>query len=518
MIYRFRLSFLFFVVVLSSCRTVEKIEKINTNFDESIVIDLNNISPINNGVFEGWGTSLCWWGNRLGENESLSDKAVELFFDKEKGIGLNIVRYNIGGGDNPSHNHIKRSDSAMPGFLIFNESSEKFEYDWSSDRRQRNVLKKINYTVGKDDLIIEFFSNAPPYFMTKSGCSSGSKPAIKNNIKENMYRDFAEYLTEVVYSLQIIDGIKVSSLEPMNEPSSVSWRKFSEKQEGCHISRGKKQSELILFTRECLDKKGLDNIIVSGTDESGVGIQASSFSALSETAKASLKRINTHTYFGKNYERLFKLAAEYNKTLWVSESDFPGRVGSDNGEMGPALAFSKKIIKDMNGLKPSAWLIWQSIADYVSEEPFYGIADSKKLPDFSEGFWGLAVADFDNEEIVVSKKYYIFGQFTKFIRPNSYVIYTGSENCIASYMPEQKQVSIVFVNSTDKEKLCKFDLSSFVKNCKNITVVRTSGKSIKDDENMKTLEKSSAVIQDSVFYDVLIPDSVTTFLIDTDIF
>lgn len=516
--YLLKIFFLFFIIILSSCHTVKKIEKFDTKIDESIIIDLKNTSPINNGVFEGWGTSLCWWGNRLGENEKLSDKAVELFFDKEKGLGLNIVRYNIGGGDNPSHNHIKRSDSAIPGFLIYNDFSKKFEYDWTSDSRQRNVLKKINYSVGKDDLIIEFFSNSPPYFMTKSGCSSGSLPAIKNNLKENMYRDFAEYLVEVVYNLQIIDDIKITSLEPMNEPSSISWSKFSEKQEGCHISKGKNQSDLILFTRECLDKKGLYDIIISGTDESGVDVQSSSFSTLSESAKSSLKRINTHTYFCKNYEKLFKLAVEYDKTIWVSESDYPRKIGSNNGEMGPALAFAKKIIKDMNGLKPSAWLIWQAIADYISEEPFYGIIDGREIPNFLEGFWGLAVADFDNEEIIISKKYYIFGQFTKFIRPNSYVIYTGSENCIASYKPEQKEISIVFVNSTDKEKLCKFDLSSFVKECKNIIAVRTSGKSIIDGENMEILEKFSAIIEEGVFYSVLMPNSVTTFLMDVEVY
>ena len=28
-------------------------------------------SPFNNGEFEGWGTSLCWWANRVGYNLSL---------------------------------------------------------------------------------------------------------------------------------------------------------------------------------------------------------------------------------------------------------------------------------------------------------------------------------------------------------------------------------------------------------------------------------------------------------------
>lgn len=26
-------------------------------------------SPFNNGEFQGWGTALCWWANRLGYSE-----------------------------------------------------------------------------------------------------------------------------------------------------------------------------------------------------------------------------------------------------------------------------------------------------------------------------------------------------------------------------------------------------------------------------------------------------------------
>ena len=85
-----------------------------------IKLDLAKGSPFNDGVFEGWGTSLCWWANRIGYSDKLTDAAVDAFFDQTKGLKLNIVRYNIGGGDDPSHHHITRSDSntiTFPGAL-----------------------------------------------------------------------------------------------------------------------------------------------------------------------------------------------------------------------------------------------------------------------------------------------------------------------------------------------------------------------------------------------------------------
>ena len=31
------------------------------------------------GEFEGWGTSLCWWANRIGYNAKLTDEAANAF-------------------------------------------------------------------------------------------------------------------------------------------------------------------------------------------------------------------------------------------------------------------------------------------------------------------------------------------------------------------------------------------------------------------------------------------------------
>lgn len=62
-------------------------------------LSLRRCSPFNGGKFEGWGTSFCWWPNRIGYLDELSEQAAKLFFDPKEGLGLNIIRYNIGGGE-----------------------------------------------------------------------------------------------------------------------------------------------------------------------------------------------------------------------------------------------------------------------------------------------------------------------------------------------------------------------------------------------------------------------------------
>ena len=88
--------------------------------------------------------------------------------DPKEGLGLNIIRYNIGGGDDPTHHHITRTDSMVPGYAInpsHDANGYHWSYDWNADQNQRNVLMKVAECYGKD-LIVEGFSNSPPYFMT----------------------------------------------------------------------------------------------------------------------------------------------------------------------------------------------------------------------------------------------------------------------------------------------------------------------------------------------------------------
>jgi hypothetical protein len=49
-------------------------------------------------AFEGWGTSLCWFANVAGGYpDPLREYLADLLFDVQRGLGLQIARYNIGG-------------------------------------------------------------------------------------------------------------------------------------------------------------------------------------------------------------------------------------------------------------------------------------------------------------------------------------------------------------------------------------------------------------------------------------
>ena len=474
--------------------------------DTAAAATIVSISPydvydINGGKFEGWGTSLCWWANRIGYSDTLSQKAAETFFSTD-GLGLNIARFNIGGGDDPSHTHITRTDSNMPGYTKYNNGS--VTYDWSADANQRNVLRRCIDAAG-DDMIVEMFSNSPPYYMTNSGCSSGAKDSNDNNLRNDKYTDFAEYLAEVTAHYEKDWGIHVQSITPMNEPYTNYWGAYSNKQEGCHFDQGTSMDKIYQELSNSLKKRGINDIIISACDESVIDTQISSLNKMSDTTKALIGRIDTHTYGGSQRAELKNTAIKAGRNLWMSEVDGGSTAGTDAGEMGAALWLSDRITLDCNELNCSAWILWQVIDNHISSVGMNGNKD-KGMVNTQGGYWGLAVADHDSNNIILTKKYYAMGQFSRYIRPGMTMLKCGG-NCVAALDTENNKLIIVATNDGSSDKDLVFDLSGFDSAGTSASAIRTSNsESWKDTGNISVSGGALSV--------TLAKQSVTTFIID----
>ena len=479
-----------------------------TYHDENRVmfsIDAAKGSPFNGGKFEGWGTSLCWFANRIGYSDTLAQKAAELLYNAETGLGMNIARYNIGGGDDPTHHHITRTDSMMPGFWRLDEETGEHIFDGTQDENQRNVLLRAMAQCGSS-FIAEAFSNSPPYYMTESGCSSGANSASADNLRPDQVDAFAQYLAQVALYYQEHYGITFQSISPMNEPNTAYWEAFSPKQEGCHVSSGERQSTLLLATQKALEDVGLGDILLAGTDETSTVAAGNSFKKLSDEAKAILDRIDTHSYKIGKMEELQALAVEHGKNLWMSEVDGDMVLGKNSGEMGAGLWLANKMISDIQSLMPSAWILWQGIDNHISVDGYMGNQDFG-MPDLSRGYWGLTVVDHDKQEILLTKKYYAFGQLSRYIRPGYQILTTTDQGILAAYSEEDHRLVIVAVNVEETDVEAGFSLAGFRFGGGTAQVIRTSGK-----ENWAQLPQIP--VQSDMLRATLAPYSITTFLID----
>ncbi len=474
--------------------------------DNIIKISKENASTTNNGIFQGWGTSLCWWAHRVGYSPVLTEKSAKLFFG-DQGLDLNIMRYNIGGGDDPSHKHINRTDSMIPGWLRYDKATDKFVYDYEADKNQLNVLKAC-YDCSGDDAFVEVFSNSPPYFMCKSGCSSGGENPNENNLRDDCYDAFAKYLADVTEYINNKLSIEVSSISPMNEPDTDFWHYMSEKQEGCHFDPGDNQNEIILKTAREIRAKGLNHIDIVASDETSTDKALNSYKLYTQEVKDVVNRVSTHTYDTKEIKLLGELMKSESKNLWMSETDWSSVAGENAGEMGAGLWLAQKIISDINALSPSAWVIWLSIDHHISKDGFMGNKDTG-APDTKGGYWGIAFADHDKEEIILTKKYFCFGQFSKFIRPGDTIIHTG-KNTLGAINKTADKLTLVAVNDKKSDKTLTIDVSDFKKSG-TIEIVRTSG-DMREGESWARL--------DDITFDFPVINldlkghSVTTFVIE----
>jgi len=580
-------------------------------------VDLNEVSPFNDndnsgyGEFQGFGTSLCWWANRVGYSEKMTKLSGEYFFNKEKGLGMTIGRYNVGGGDNvskdgtepsdilkmlpnearfdqtkfeeydrlkylktiakPHKEHIKRSDSLIPGFAkdvtvielsdehtkdyyIKNFDRVDFEagfawnYDENSDKNQINVLLEAKKQA-KDEFIAEAFSNSPPYFLNYSGCSCGFLPADKDNLRKESYNAFADYMTDVMKIIKDKYDIHFQSADPMNEPYTAYWDAFSVKQEGCHFDQGKSQSDILLKFKEKLLEKGMSDVLICATDETSIDVAIDSYNTLSDEAKNIVQRIDTHAYMGDKRRELKALAIKEKKNLWMSEvdgiykaGDFSKESDFKNREMSQALGIASAVLKDLCEMQPSAWILWDAIdvhADKNNEFDADSLEIIKEFIKAEEGnsFWGLAIGDHNNENIVLTKKYYGFGQLSRYIRPGMTLVSlvnvgdSNDEDCtdyatglhgIAAFDKHTKNTSVVITNNTCDGVMAEVDFSDllyvfdadFLDRFK-ISVVRTSG-SLKYGENWADVTDKCNLLFDcktGICTLELIPNSIQTIVI-----
>ena len=538
---RFTAFLLVCVMTLSFCLTA--LPQAQAADTKTVKLYPAQASPFNNGEFQGWGTSLCWWANRVGYSDKLTQLAADAFFS-ENGLSLDIARYNIGGGDNPDHKHIIRSDSKVPGLwetFVYSADGKDVtiaQYDIMNDQNQLNVAKAA--LAANPNLYFEGFSNSAPYFMTNNGCTSGADYGKDDNLRGDMYDDFAKYIADCT-RLLAAEGIKFQSYSPINEPTAE-WGKSNpyssyNKQEGCHFNAGASESKIIVETRRALDAAGLSDVLVASMDESNINDSVANLEQLTPEAKAALGRIDTHTYGGNQRATLKAKAQAFGKDLWMSEVD--GDFKSGNTAMKGALGLAERIILDMNEMQPAAWVMW-NIIDTHQDRNFYvpvgttplwwSDTENKYVEDpvkenwYTEngnlnawdpdnGMWGVALADHDEGKLYLSQKYYGYGQFTRYINPGDTIIATDdSTHILAAYNRVSGDIKIVAVNESTSELPYTFDLSAFLTVGTEVQTIRTSG-SYAEGEHWKEINDDNTTLSGKTLTTTLKGSSITTFVI-----
>ena len=447
-------------------------------------------------VFSGWGTGFSQWAVDAGKSKTVSDKAAEVLFG-EDGLKMNMVRYEISGGDDPTHSHFLDADKMPPSWTkAVTDKKGKTDHiiDLSKDKNRIALLKKCIDSAG-GDLSVELCPTSPPYYMTVSGCTAGAVYSGKDNLRSECRGAYGEYLASAVTAMAA-QGISVAGIAPMNEPSSLHWKAGDTRREGFHVSQGEQQSYLLLAVRNALNNAGLAKVYISAPDEADINTASASLKALTSKAARIVHNVNIHSAEHENSD--FTAASKNFGSVRITEADGLYTAGSNAGEMSAALGISKRIISDLQNSGASAWVMWQAVRD--------------GRPDLDRGYLGLVYRDDLTRRLEPTQKYYAFGQFSRYISAGSTLIKVD-ENTIAAYNRSENRMTIVAVNDGCGVKKVKYSLDGFgMLKGSTVKEIRTSG-SLDNGEHWSVTD-DAAVVTSTGFSVDLAPNSVTTCVID----
>ena len=401
-------------------------------------------------TLEGWGSSLCWWAAQVGSwDEAKVDSIVDLITSPDK-LNMNIFRYNIGGGDDPSHadGHMvkgKGKRAEMEGF----KASASAPYNWDADKAQRIIMLKIK--AKRTDAVFEAFSNSPPYWMTVSGCAAGHEDPMKDNLKPEYYEAFCDYLIEVCKHYNEKYGLVFKTLEPFNESTSGYWN-YLGSQEGCHFD-AETQMKIIRILYPKLKATGLSTVL-SASDETNIA----SFLKVTKAYQSAgdildkVGQLNTHTYSGTNAEReeAYQLVKTIGKPFWQSET------GPSSGRgLQSNLLLARKQFQDLQIMKPQAWLDWQ-------------------LMEEGNDTWCLMRCNFKTQAYEIVKNFYVRMQITRFFKQGYTLIETGNESVLAAINPAKSELVLACLNTSRGEQRFRLNLAAFGTVAGKLQAYRTS--------------------------------------------
>ncbi len=422
----------------------------------------------------GWGTSACWWSQMVSD-EKAADEYAKLLYS-EDGLGLNVYRYNVGGGsrENPDGRLWKESSRTTESFLVASTYKEtgELEYDFTKDANAQRVLfKSLDY--GCVDTVV-LFANSPHYLMTVSGQASGGLEPAQSNLKKDCYEDFADYMLDIAEYF-ISKGVPVKYISPINEPQ-WDWGGGWVGQEGCHYEIDEVIEVARVFARK-IKERGLD-VQLSMAESGQVGDHAMDCLDLLYDDDEIASVMGTYAYhsywtddnfalkyaFG-NYLRLQYPRVEVEMSEWC---ELPNSHKADDIEAG--LIMARTMCEDLSLTGVNSWSSWVAANEGGLDADSMLYANGSNYNDFGIGKRYYAMAHYtkfipvgshlvDTSISVADIKMYEHDEWKTWINDKAYPAYVAEKNdfYISAYVTPEGDYVAVIVNEADEARKVKFD-------------------------------------------------------------
>lgn len=435
-------------------------------------------------TYEGMGASGAWWAQIVGgwdnkdENgEEIRNVIPRLLYGKTDGIGMNIYRYNIGGGS---------AHSGNGEYSDFARRTESFDtdgggYDFSRDK---NAVYMMHQAVrdGAGEVIL--FVNSPIEKLTKNGWAHLKKHQLfRTNLSRKNYSAFAEYCLDITEHF-VDEGLPVKYLSPINEPFWI----WTGGQEGCHYSPRQAGKVMRVFAQALRKRSKLSAVKLSGVENGDIRWFNKSYTRnlmKYPEVRDCIDAVDLHSYFLHQplpfFNNRIKFLNRYRKwmdnhypDLPIKMSEWTHMVGGKNPDMDSALETVKVMIEDFTLLGVTSWQHWIACSHY----------------DYHDG---LIYLDIENKSFETTKRLYATGNFSKYIPLGAKRIEANcdDEDIMLIAFENNEKTVLIIANPTDKEKSYKLP-------CDAVTAVT---------DKEKNLEETNVCADEMI---AVSPESVTT--------
>ena len=437
-------------------------------------------------TIQGWGTSLAWWAEGAGgwSSTSARQSLANALFSPVSGLGLNVVRYNLGAatpGDTCAAR--MRVGGAVPSF-----EQSPGSYDWSQDPNQMWMLRAAQ-SLGAN--VFQGIAYSAPAWMTENSCSAGASTAGADNLPGSEYGAYAQYLASVAQHFDQSFGIPLSSIEPFNEPVQTRWSSAGE-QQGMNLGTTARNAILTDLQSDLASGRVGAETAISASDEYSIAGSVSDLDSDSPAALAAIGQVNTHGYGGGDGDPLYEQAVRDNLPVEMSEWG----EAAQSSQMTAGIDLSRQILANEQQLHPSSWVIWQG-AD--------GPVNGGNINDL----WGLVWTDISpggNGALSFPSRYYVMGNYSKFIRPGYRMIQNTDPDTFTAYDPGTDSLVIVATNPGSSPEPVNYNLSNF-------TSTATQASAYQTDAKMNLAALAPSAISAGNLSASLPAQSVTTFVV-----
>ena len=364
--------------------------------------------------------------------ESLREKVLELYFDKEKGIGYNFCRSTINSCD------------FSEDFYSYDDVEGDFSLKHFDIAHDKETILPMLKEAGKvaEDLLLYATPWSPPAWMKTNGkMSKGGK------LKKECWEVWANYVVRFLQEYEKA-GVPVWGVTVQNEAKAEQgW-------ESCVYTAGEERDYATGYLKPAMERGGMGDRKIFFWDHNKERTVDRALETLcSNRARDCFDGVAVHWYSGDHFGALDVFHQLFPEKYIIASEQCTGKSPrpEQSGEK-----YAHDIIGDLNNWA-NAWVDWNMFLDEDGGPDHW--KDEQKATGWAEDkIWvgeSPIVYDRQKKALDIRSSYYYMGHFSKYIRRGARRIGCSCyDSAVETCAFQNKDGSIVCValNRTEQEK------------------------------------------------------------------